>query len=359
MPPRRRKRLEPAAFNLPVEQIRQGYYSDVYFVRAREVLRQDKRSPAVVLQFTGKHGGWLGGIDEAIATLKLCVDDWSALTVQALYEGDRYDDWDTVLTIEGPYDAFAHLETVCLGSLGRRTRICTNAKLVCEAAQSKHVMFFGARADTFAAQTGDGYSAMVGGVKLMSTEAQASLFGGKTVGTIPHALIAACGGDTVKATRRFAETMDAAGGGVDVIALVDYDNDSVKTSLDVARALEDRLWGVRLDTAETMVDKSVVSQMGGFPPTGVNAQLVWNVRNALDAEGFGAVKIIVSGGFDAARIHAFEEEGVPVDAYGVGAALFDGGERFDFSADVVQVNGKAQAKAGRKLRENPRMERVK
>lgn len=359
MPPRRRKRLEPTAFNLPVEQIKQGYYTDAYFVRAREVLRQDKRPPTVVMQFTGKHEGWLGGIDEAIAALKLCVEDWPALTVQALYEGDRFDDWDTVLTIEGPYDAFAHLETVCLGSLGRRTRICTNAKLMCEAARSKPVMFFGARGDILAAQPGDGYSAMVGGVKLMSTEAQASLFGGKTVGTIPHALIAACGGDTVKATRRFAETMDAAGGGVDVIAPVDYDNDSVKTSLDAARALEDRLWGVLLDTADTIVDKSVFSQMGEFAPTGVNAHLVWNVRNALDAEGFGDVKIIVSGGFDAARILAFEEEGVPVDAYGVGAALLDGGDRFEFTADIVQVNGKAQSKAGRTLRENPRLERVK
>jgi nicotinate phosphoribosyltransferase len=89
----------------------------------------------------------------------------------------------------------------------------------------------------------------------------------------------------------------------------------------------------------------------------VNPQLVWNVRNALDAEGYGAVKIVVSGGFDAARIAFFEEEGVPVDAYGVGAAMFDG--RFDFTADIVQVNGKPEAKAGRKLTPNPRMERVK
>ena len=97
--------------------------------------------------------------------------------------------------------------------------------------------------------------------------------------------------------------------------------------------------------------------MGTFRPTGVNANLVWNVRNALDAEGFGDVKIVVSGGFNEERIRAFEEEGVPVDAYGVGAALYDG--RFDFTADVVQVNGKPEAKAGRRLQENPRLERVK
>jgi len=353
MPPRRRKRIDPAAFQLPVEQIKQGSYTDAYFVRARDVVRRDKKSPTVVMQFTGKDEGWVSGVDEAVALLKLCADDWNALTVNALYEGDRYESWDTVLTVEGPYESFAHLETLCLGALCRRTRVCTNAKLICDAAHSKSVMFFGARDDVLWTQPGDGFSAMVGGVKMVSTEAQASLFGGRAVGTIPHALIAAYGGDTVKATKAFAEAIE----GVDVIALVDYDNDSVKASLDVARALEDRLWGVRLDTAEYMVDKSVISQMGGFRPTGVNPQLVWNVRNALDAEGYGAVKIVVSGGFDAARIAYFEEEGVPVDAYGVGAALFAG--RFDFTADIVQVNGKPEAKAGRKLMPNARLERVK
>jgi nicotinate phosphoribosyltransferase len=353
MPPRRRKRIDPAAFNLPVDQITQGFYTDAYFVRAREIVKQEGKSPRVLMQFTGKSQGWVSGVDEAIAILKLCADDWNALVVNALYEGDRFEAWDPVLTIEGPYETFAHLETICLGALCRRTRICTNAKLICDAAQSKPVMFFGARDDIYATQQGDGFAAMAGGVKLVSTEAQGAFWGGKAVGTIPHALIAAFGGDTLKATKKFADMMED----VDVIALVDYDNDSVKTSLEIARALQERLWGVRLDTAETMVDKSVVPQMSNFRPTGVNPTLVWNVRNALDAEGFGDVKIVASGGFDLARIHAFSEDGVPVDAYGVGAALFDG--RFDFTADIVQVNGKPEAKAGRVSRPNPRMERVK
>lgn len=340
-------------FNLPVDDIRRGFYTDAYFVRAREVLRQDRRSPTVIMQFSGKQEGWLSGIDEAVAILKTCADDWNALTVHALYEADRFESWDAVLTIEGAYDTFAHLETLCLGALARRTRVCTNAKLLSTAAGSKPVLFFGARDDLYFAQPGDGFAAMAGGVKLVSTEAQASLYGGKVVGTIPHALIAAYGGDSVKATKRFADTME----GVDVIALVDYDNDCVKTSLDVARALEGRLWGVRLDTAEFLVDKSVIPEMGDFKPTGVNATLVWNVRNALDSEGFGDVKIVVSGGFDVPRIQAFEEDGVPVDAYGVGAALYDG--QFDFTADIVQVNGKPEGKVGRRLRANPRLERVK
>src|SRR3954467_9621304 len=100
-----------------------------------------------------------------------------------------------------------------------------------------------------------------------------------------------------------------------------------------------------------MVDKALFSQMGSFRPTGVNAQLVWNVRNALDAAGFGDVKIVASGGFDADRIQDFEDDGVPGDVYGVGAALYEG--RHDFTADIVVVDGKPQAKAGGPLGEKP------
>ncbi|HEY7396507.1 MAG TPA: hypothetical protein VH559_16740, partial [Gemmatimonadaceae bacterium] len=325
MAPRRRKRLDPAAFNLPVEQIKHGYYSEAFLVTAREIVRRERRTQSVTMQIAGKHEGWLSGIDEAVAILKLCADDWSALTVHALYEGDRFESWDTVMTIEGAYDTFGHLETALLGALARRTRVCTNAKLISDAAHSKPVFYFGGREDVVWTQPGDGFSAMVGGLKMVSTEAQTSMFGGKMLGAIPHALIAAFGGDTVKAAKRFADAFV----GVDVIAVVDYDNDAVKSSLDVARTLEGRLWAVRLDTSETMVDKSVVSQMGAFRPTGVNANLVWNVRNGLDAEGFGDVKIIVSGGFDAAHVMLFEEDGVPVDAYGVDPSVFGG--QFEFT----------------------------
>jgi nicotinate phosphoribosyltransferase len=144
---------------------------------------------------------------------------------------------------------------------------------------------------------------------------------------------------------------------VRLIALVDYENDTVRTSLEVARALDARLWGVRLDTSPYLVDRSILPQMGTFDPTGVNPQLVWAVRNALDAEGFGDVKIAVSGEFTVERIRAYEDDGVPVDAYGVGASIFAG--RYDFVADVICLGMKPQLRAGREARPNPRLERVK
>ena len=113
----RRPRLDPSIFHLPVEKMRDGYYSDKYFVRSREILLADGHRPHVTMQVFGKHAGFLGGIDEAIAILKLCAADWDELVVHALYDGDEIAPWETVLLIEGPYDAFAHLETLYLGLL--------------------------------------------------------------------------------------------------------------------------------------------------------------------------------------------------------------------------------------------------
>ena len=349
----RKKRLDPAIFHLPVDKMREGYYSDKYFVRARELLRENHHRPRVTMQVFGKSHAYLGGIDEAIAILKLCAESWDELVVHALYDGDEIEPWETVLLIEGPYDAFAVLETLYLGVLARRTRVGTNTRQVVEAAKPKEVMFFPARHDHWLVQTGDGYAAHIAGAIGVSTDAQASWWGSEGIGTVPHALIAAYNGDTVLASRKFAEHSDPA---IRLITLVDFDNDCVGTSLAVAHALGDRLYGVRLDTSETLVDRSVIPQMGTFKPTGVNPQLVWNVRRALDAEGFKDVRIVVSGGFTVDKIRQFEEQRVPVDAYGVGSSLFQG--RFDFTADVVMLEGKPCAKVGRSYRPNPRLERV-
>ena len=349
----RRPRLDPAIFNLPVEKMRAGYYSDKYFTRARDVLVTDDAHPRVLMQVFGKASAFLGGVDEAIAILKLCAAEWSDLEVRALFDGDAVEPWETVLTIEGPYDAFAHLETLYLGVLSRRTRVGTNTRRVVEAARPKEIMFFPARHDHWLVQTGDGYAAHIAGAIGVSTDAQASWWGSEGIGTVPHALIAAYGGDTVLATRKFA---DHVGPDVRLVTLVDFENDCVRTSLEVAEALGQRLYGVRLDTSEMLVDTSVLPQMGRFRPTGVCPQLVWNVRTALDARGFKSVRIIVSGGFTVEKITEFERLGVPVDAYGVGSSLFQG--RFDFTADVVQREGQRCAKVGREYRPNPRLERV-
>jgi nicotinate phosphoribosyltransferase len=358
-----RDRLSPSIFRLPVERIRDGYYSDAYFVQTKRLLELDDHHPRVLMQVFQKETSILGGIDEAIAILKECsgyrrddgtwVSGWDDLEVRALYEGDQIAPRETVMTIEGDYALFAQLETVYLGSLARRSLIMRNVSEVVEAARGKDIFFFPARHDHWLVQTGDGWAAHVAGAIGVSTDAQASWWGGRGMGTVPHGLIAAYGGDTVKAAVKFA---DLYADEMNVTVLVDFENDSVRTALEVADVLGERLYGVRLDTSDTLVDRSLWEEMGSFKPTGVNPRLVEKVRGALDGHGRPDLKIVVSGGFSAARIREFEEKYIPVDAYGVGSSLIRG--QNDYTADVVVVDGQPVAKVGRRYEPNPRLERV-
>jgi len=353
-----RERLSPEVFDLPVDKMRAGYYTDAYFNHARAALLQDGRHPRVVMQVFQKQHSYLGGMDEAIAILKLCSHDWDALTVHALYDGDELRPWETVMTIEGDYTLFAHLETLYLGVLARRTLITTNTVGVLRAANSKPLIFMPARHDHHRVQTGDGYAAYVAGRMLgapigVTTDEQASWWGGRGIGTVPHSLIASYGGNTVLAATKFA---DWAPDDINITVLIDFENNSVETALEVARALGPRLWGVRLDTSEALVDRSLWDEMGDFKPTGVNERLVRKVRDALDADGFEQVKIVASGGFTIEKIRGFEANGVPVDAYGVGSSLMRGSN--DFTADIVLTDGRPSAKVGRRYKPNRRLELV-
>ncbi|MCZ6854409.1 MAG: quinolinate phosphoribosyl transferase [Gammaproteobacteria bacterium] len=351
-----KKRLDPTIFNLPVEPMAAGYFSDKYFVQARDVLVADRHTPNVMMQVFCRTSAFLAGMDEAIAILKLCSPDWSALTVHALYDGASISPWETVMTVAGPYHLFAHLETLYLGVLSRRTRIATNTRRVVDAARPKEIMFFPARHDLWSVQAGDGYAAHLAGAASVSTDAQASWWNDLGVGTVPHALIAAYGGDTVLATRKLAEHTSAA---VRLVTLVDFDNNCVDTSVSVARELGARLYGVRLDTASTLVDQSLIHEAGD-PDLyrGVNEHLVVKVRQALNDAGFSKVKIIVSGGMTVEKIQRFEKKGVPCDGYGVGSSLLSGQGTFDFTADIVMVNDTNCAKVGRENRPNPSLQPV-
>ena len=358
-----RQRLDPAVFRLPVERLRRGYYSDAYFVYTKQLLEAENYHPRVTMQVFQKQHSLLGGVDEAIAVLKLCsgygdasgewIAGWDQLDVHALREGEAISPRETVMLIEGDYSLFAHLETVYLGCLARRSLIMRNVAEVVEAARGKQIFYFPARHDHWLVQTGDGWSAHVAGAIGVSTDAQASWWGGRGIGTIPHGLIAAYGGDTVRAATVFADRFESE---MNITVLVDFENDSLRTALEVASALGPRLWGVRLDTSDDLVDRSLFNELGGFKPTGVNPRLVEKVRRGLDDAGHPEARIVASGGFTVERIRQFEAEGVPVDAYGVGSSLIRGEN--DFTADVVRLNGQPCAKEGREYSPNERLEKV-
>ena len=378
-----------------IEKIRRGYYTAVYFNRTKEILRREGNLEAATMQiFQKKEGSILGGVVEVRELLNMATgyfegESWinksGELEVRSLADGDRLDSWETVMHISGPYAYFAHLESLYLGILARRTLVATNTRKCVEAAGKTPIIFFGDRFDYFLNQEGDGYAAKIGGASAICTEAMEQGFGKEAVGTIPHALIALNKGDTVKAAELFHKYY----ADINLIALVDFDNDCAGTSLAVARKLGKKLWGVRLDTAGEIIDKSIQNRHSDQAKRveeslanarklkqversldfarddakkarddirGVNPRLVRLVRNALDKEGFGYVRIVVSGGFYPEKIKIFSREKVAVDAYGVGSAIIAGEN--DFTADIVKVEGKEIAKVGREYKENMRLRKL-
>lgn len=364
-----RSRTNPSVFNLPADKLRAGYYADQYFNNSRDLLIEKGRHPQVVMQVFQREHSYAGGVDEAIAMLKCAagygqpyskqaagwIPGWNDLVVKALHEGDRIVPWEPVLQIVGDYTQFAHLETSILGVMARRSLVMRNVHEAQEAANGKPIWFFPARHDHWLVQTGDGLAAHQAGIEGVSTDAGASWWGGRGMGTIPHALIAAYGGDTVAAAKDFAAKYKD---DMNVTVLVDFDNDSIGTALATAKALGRDLWGVRLDTSGNLVDSTLpkLPNYGEFLSTGVNPTLVREMRKALDLHGYDWVKIVVSGGFKASKIREFEALGVPVDAYGVGSSLIRGSN--DYTADIVITDGKPSGKVGRWYRDDSRLELV-
>lgn len=347
-------------YNLPVRKIREGYFTAEYFNRTKDVVRTYGRSNEVTMQVFQRKNAILCGVEEALAILEVGSgeyigtaewdDHFEDLEIETLLDGQPIEPMDTVMHITGFYPYFAHLESLYLGVLARRTKVATNTRRCVEAAGEKPVLFFADRFDHFANQEGDGYAAVIGGAASVATPAMARHIDGMQAGgTTPHALIANFDGSVVNATNAFANVYPE----VPLVPTVDFNNDCVRDSLAALQIHGENLAGVRLDTSGNMVDASIAWQfrtggspanVGDFKPTGVNPTLVENVRKALDKNDGQHVKIYVSGGFMPEKINAFESNGVPVDGYGVGSSLLAG--QFDFTADIV----KPIAKVGRRYR---------
>lgn len=310
-----------------------------------------------------------------------------------------------VIKARGRYRDFALLETPTLGVLTRSSRVATNVYETLMAARGKPVLFFPARFDLHEVQAADGYAYNIAVKRFnmdfsrevgpfVSTDAQGDWWGGAGGGTVAHAAIASFLGDTAEAMMQFARILPAR---IPRIALVDFNNDSVRDSLRTLEAMFTKyrelrdagnemeaekyvLYGVRLDTSGSVRDASVEPLGDPALDLGVNPRLAFIVRRALDAawenwslppvwkesarEYCRNVKIVVSGGFGPDKIRKFERLEVPVDIYAVGSWLFNnnGNTVTDFTADVVRVKIRDEwvemAKVGRKPLANKKLERV-
>jgi nicotinate phosphoribosyltransferase len=323
-------------FSATHEEIEKGLTTDIYFVRAQEILRYlQLENTIVTAEIFPREDGVFAGIQEVYNLLKdKKVKLWS------LEEGERFKFKDTVVRIEGPYSEFGVFETVILGILASSSAWATAAHKCKDAAGAKKVVCFGSRHIHPSVAPVMERSALIGGMDGASCILGAKLSGKKPQGTIPHTVMIITG-DTTKAAQAYNICMPK---DVPRIILIDTFKDEAEESIRVASVLKKDLLGVRLDTP---------SERGGVTP-----DLVKEVRARLDQAGFPYVKIFVSGGLTPERISILNKEAV--DAFGVGSYVSDTSP-IDMTLDIKEVEGKPVAKRGRipGRIENLKLKRVK
>lgn len=308
------------------EEIRAGEVTDVYFRRTMEVLKARGIKKRVVAEVCTKTlpekrtWGVFAGLEECLGLL-----DGRPLNVRGIREGTVFHPFEPVLEIEGYYDDFALLETALLGLVCQASGIASAAARCRKAAGDRPVISFGARRMHPVIAPMIERSAFLGGCDGVAVVKSAEFLGIEPSGTMPHALVLVMG-DTVKAVEAFDEVVSKE---VSRVALIDTLQDEKFAAIEVAKALGDKLFGVRLDTP--------ASRRGSF------LQILEEVRWELDLRGFERVKLFVSGNIDAESIQALNPI---VDAYGVGTYISNA-PVVDFSLDIVEVEGEAVAKRGK------------
>ena len=312
----------------PSMEILSGATADVYFARANSILDREGLDPFVTMEVFCREDAVLCGMGEATNLIGHVLADEPDAVVEAMEDGDLVTPKEVVLRIHARYRAFALYETAMLGMLSQSTGWATAARRCVEAAAPQPVISFGARHVHPDITDVLDYAAIVGGCVGASTPAGARLAKLNPTGTMPHSLVLIFG-DTVRAAEAFDRDMPP---DVPRIVLVDTFKDEAEEALRVAKALGDRLYGVRLDTP---------SERGR-----VTADLVTEVRARLDSEGHGHVRIVVSGGLTPERIQYFKEKAAPVDSFAVGSYI-SGATPIDFTGDIKEIDGQPIAKRGR------------
>lgn len=322
----------------PSSEILSGATADVYFARANRILDREGLDPVVTMEVFCREDAVICGMGEATNLIGHVLAHEPGAIVEAMQDGDAVTPKEVVLRIRARYRAFALYETAMLGMLAQSTGWATAARQCVDAAAPQPVIGFGARHVHPDITDVLDYASIVGGCVGASTPAGARLAGLNPTGTMPHSLVLIFG-DTVRAAEAFDRDMPP---DVPRIVLVDTFKDEAEEALRVAHALGDRLYGIRLDTP---------SERGR-----VTADLVTEIRARLDMEGYGHVKIVVSGGLTPDRIRYFRDSGAPVDSYAVGSYI-SGATPIDFTGDIKEIDGRPIAKRGRipGMTESPRL----
>ena len=301
--------------------------ADSYFHRTMQILRarglDDVPVHAELAYKTSNPDDWfvVAGLDE-VAHLLDGVD----VDARAVPEGTICRPHEPILTLSGPYGAFAEHETAILGLLCQASGVATGAARCRLAAGEKPLISFGARRMHPAVTPMIERAAYLGGCDMVAVDLAVERLGIPATGTTPHALVLILG-STAEAARAFDEVIDPE---VPRTIIIDTFDDEKFGALLAARAIPDSINAIRMDTPG--------NRRGDF------RDLMREVRWELDRNGFEHVKIFASGGIDVEYILHLN----PIcDAYGVGGAIADA-PMIDYSLDIVEVNGEDRSKRGKR-----------
>ena len=317
-----------------------GYTADNELHRALTILRNEGINPEVVVEFTAERDGIFCGITEVKTLLDRVLPE-TGREVWALDEGVSVAGGEVALRIKAPYASFGLFETAILGTLASCTGWATAASECVTAGEGIPVIAYGARHVHPEVVGVMDYSAVVGKCASGSSVVGQQLHGLTPSGTMPHSLVLLMG-DTVRTIMAFDKHMPPE---VPRVALVDTFKDEAEEALDVAKALRERLRGIRLDTPK---------ERGGVTP-----DLVHEIRARLDQGGYSHVDIFVSGGITPERIREFVDASAPVSVFAVGYYIA-AASPISFTADIKEIEQRAVAKRGRipGLAVNPRLSQV-
>ena len=303
-----------------------GRITDVYFERTLKILKAKKINPVVKAEFIAKslpeNWPWaiFAGLEEAVYLMKHLP-----IKVRAMKEGTVFYPYEPVMEIEGRYQDFCVYETAILGLICQASGVATKAARFKKLAGDRVVISFGARRMHPILAPMIERNAYIGGCDGVSVIKSGEIIGEDPMGTMPHALII-CMGSTVDAIKAYDEVLEPK---LKRVALIDTFLDEKFECLNVAEALDEKLFAVRFDTPS--------SRRGNF------YRILEECRWELDMRGYKHIKFYVSGGI--------KEEDVPglnpvVDGYGIGTSISNA-PVVDYAMDIMEVEGKPQAKRGK------------
>ncbi|HQT39413.1 MAG TPA: nicotinate phosphoribosyltransferase [Acidocella sp.] len=369
--------LAPAGINADISA-----RTDAYF----------NRTKAIVAKFGDKRVTYAVFLRRPVVCAPALMVDWlqevaaargTAFDIELVHaEGSWTGAGEPLVYITGNLVALADLETIFLQKIGAACVAAHQAFQMCMAlpksaflamearhcagAEMQEMMAYAASVGSKAAQA-EGARGFVGN----ANDGTAHYFGAPHgYGTMPHALIGYAG-STVRAAEMFVETYP----GEPLTVLVDYFGREITDALAVCERFPEMAGAgqlsVRLDThggrfLEGLDPQASYAVLERHAPgalrryrsqaalhyligTGVSAAAIWQMREALDAAGFKAVKIVASSGFGVEKCGVMADANTPIDVVGTGSFLPEQWSETYATADIVAYDGKPMVKIGREF----------